>query len=95
MGAVERKRLGSASALIATERQVGISMGMAMAGTIFSMQRAGYLENLRLENTVEAYALRLSIPPAYHDVLMISVILCFLRPVVSHFVRTRQKAKKE
>ncbi len=77
MGAVDRERLGSASALIATERQVGICMGMAIAGTIFSMQRSGYLESLRLQNTVEEYALRHSIPPAYHDVLMISVVLCF------------------
>ncbi len=95
MGAVERKRLGSASALIATERQVGISMGMAVAGTIFSIQRAGYLEKLRLENTVEEHALRLSIPPAYHDVLMISVILCFCAMLLAILpVRGKKKNMK-
>jgi len=94
MGAVERNRLGSASALIATERQVGISMGMAVAGTIFSMQRAGYLENLRLENTAEAYALRLSIPPAYHDVLMISVILCLCALVLAILSARGKRPKK-
>ena len=49
MGAVERKRLGSASALIATERQVGISLGMALAGAIFSTRQTMYQDLLRLE----------------------------------------------
>ena len=83
MGAVDRERLGSASALIATQRQVGICMGMAIAGGIFSVQRSGYLEALRLENIAEQNALRLSIPPAYHDVLMISVVLTFCAMVLA------------
>ena len=77
MGSVGRKHLGSASALIATERQLGISMGMAFAGSLFSSKRSGYLESFLLENINEQDALRLSIPPAYHDVLMISVVLTF------------------
>ena len=75
MGAVERKRLGSASALIATERQVGISLGMAMAGAIFSARQTMYQDVLRLEGWDKAEALRRSISPAYQDVLLISVFL--------------------
>ncbi len=75
MGAVERERLGSASALIATQRQVGISMGMAIAGTLFTIQRSGYLKALHSEGIGEQQALRLSISPAYHDVILISVVL--------------------
>ncbi len=77
MGSVERERLGSASALIATQRQMGISMGMAFSGAIFSAQRSGYFESFLLENMNEKDAFRLSIPPAYHDVLLISVVLTF------------------
>jgi len=58
-------------------------MGMAIAGGIFSVQRSGYLEALRLENIAEQNAIRLSIPPAYHDVLMISVVLTFCAMVLA------------
>ncbi len=75
MGAVERKRLGSASALIATERQVGISLGMAFSGAIFSARQSLYQATLRLEGWDETQALRRSIPPAYQEVLLISVFL--------------------
>ena len=75
MGAVERKRLGSASALIATDRQVGISLGMAMAGAIFSARQTMYQSALRLEGWNDAQALRHAIPPAYREVLLISVFL--------------------
>jgi EmrB/QacA subfamily drug resistance transporter len=75
MGAVARERLGSASALIATQRQVGISLGMALAGAIFSERRLIYLNRLSQEGSGETDALRQSIPPAFHDVLLMSVIL--------------------
>jgi EmrB/QacA subfamily drug resistance transporter len=75
MGAVARERLGSASALIATQRQVGISLGMSLAGAIFSERRMIHLSRLSQEGCVGADALRQSIPPAFHDVLLMSVIL--------------------
>jgi len=75
MGAVARERLGSASALIATQRQVGISLGMALAGAIFSERRGFYTGRLGQEGISSADAFRRSIPPAFHDVLLISVIL--------------------
>jgi EmrB/QacA subfamily drug resistance transporter len=75
MGAVERKRLGSASALIATERQVGISLGMALAGAIFSARQDMYQNMLRLEGWNVEQAIRRSISPAYQEVLLISAFL--------------------
>jgi len=75
MGAVTRDRLGSASALIATQRQVGISLGMALAGAIFSERRMIHLNRLCSDTSEEAEALRQSIPLAFHDVLLMSVIL--------------------
>ncbi len=83
MGAAEKECLGSASALIATERQVGISLGMALAGTVFSARRAMYLDALRSKGMGDLDMLRLSIPPAYHDVLLISLTLCLATVVLS------------
>jgi EmrB/QacA subfamily drug resistance transporter len=75
MGAVARERLGSASALIATQRQVGISLGMALAGAVFSERRMSYMGRLGEEGATQAEAFRQSIPPAFHDALLMSVLL--------------------
>ncbi|MCP4576999.1 MAG: MFS transporter [Deltaproteobacteria bacterium] len=97
MGAVERKRLGSASALIATERQVGISLGMALAGAIFSTRQSMYQDILHIEGWNAAQAIRRSIPPAYQDVLLISVFLALGAmgfALLSAGKKTKKKPKK-
>ncbi len=93
MGAAERGRLGSASALIATERHVGISLGMAMAGAIFSARQTIYQGALRLEGWNDAQALRRAIPPAYREVLLISVFLA-LGAMAFALLSAREKTKK-
>jgi hypothetical protein len=75
MGSVTRERLGSASALIATQRQVGISLGMALAGSIFSERRLVHTHGLVREGAAQAEAVRQSIPPAFHDALLLSICL--------------------
>ncbi len=97
MGAVERKRLGSASALIATERQVGISLGMALAGAIFSARQTIYQDMLRLEGWNAVQAVRRSISPAYQEVLLISGFLALgamALALLSAWERTKKKPKK-
>ena len=93
MGAAEHGKLGSASALIATERHVGISLGMAMAGTIFSVRQTMYQSALRLEGWNDAQALRRAIPPAYREVLLISVFLA-LGAMAFALLSARKKTKK-
>ncbi|MDQ1333340.1 MAG: family efflux transporter permease subunit [Thermodesulfobacteriota bacterium] len=92
MGAVARERLGSASALIATQRQVGLSLGMALAGAIFSERRMIYMSRLSQEGTAEADAFRQSIPPAFHDVLLMSVILGAVATILSLLSIRRNKS---
>ena len=75
MGAVPRDRLGTASALIATLRQVGISLGMAFAGTIFSARRVIHQAKLIHRGLDTGDAANLSIPLAFHDALLISIFL--------------------
>lgn len=86
MGSVSRARLGTASALIATQRQVGIAVGMAVTGTFFSARIIVHKATLHLEGVCDTSAESLSIPPAFHDVLILAVslqiivfLLCFVR----------------
>jgi MFS family permease len=75
MGAVARDRLGTASALIATLRQVGISLGMAMAGTVFSARRVIYQSALNRQGLEAGHSAKLSIPPAFQDVLLLAILI--------------------
>ena len=85
MGATPRDRLGTASALIATLRQVGISLGMAFAGTLFAARRAIYQAELAEKGAeLEAITSR-SIPPAFHDVLLVSAFIGFAVVILSLF----------
>ena len=72
MGAVARDRLGTASALIATIRQVGISLGMALAGTLYSARLSVHVGELSREGI--GHAAIQAIPLAFHDVLLISIL---------------------
>ena len=83
MGSVDRKRLGSASALIATMRQVGLSLGMALVGTMFTARRAVHQIQFSNQGLDGEQAARFSIPPAFHDILVISVILGFMAVLFS------------
>ena len=85
MGAVPRERLGTASALIATQRQVGISLGLALAGTMFSARRLIHQEVLIREGLEKTYSATLSVSLAFHDVLLISIFLGILVVVLSLF----------
>ena len=85
MGATPRDRLGTASAMIATLRQVGISLGMALAGTLFAARRAVYQAELVKKGMGQEAVISLSIPPAFHDVLLISVSIGFAVVILSFF----------
>jgi EmrB/QacA subfamily drug resistance transporter len=97
MGAVARGKLGSASALIATERQVGISLGMALSGAIFSARQTMYKGMLHLDGWSDGEALRRSIAPAYREVLLISVFLAvgaMVLALLSAVNKTQKKPKR-
>jgi len=75
MGAVSREHLGTASALIATQRQVGIAVGMAWTGTLFSAWKEGYEKGLVALGMDGASASRTAIPMALHDALLVSILI--------------------
>jgi len=92
MGATPRDRLGTASALIATLRQVGISLGMTFAGTLFAARRAIYQAALIKEGAGPEAITSLSIPPAFHDVLLVSACIGFAVVILSLFRGTGNSA---
>jgi EmrB/QacA subfamily drug resistance transporter len=75
MGSVPRNRLGTASALMATLRQVGISLGMALSGALYASRLMHYESEWITHGTERSEAVRLSIPVAFHDTLLFSIIL--------------------
>jgi EmrB/QacA subfamily drug resistance transporter len=85
MSATPRDRLGTASALIATLRQVGISLGMALAGTLFATRRVVYQAELIKKGAGLEAITSLSIPPAFHDVLLVSAFVGFAVVILSLF----------
>jgi EmrB/QacA subfamily drug resistance transporter len=83
MGAVSREHLGTASALMATQRQVGIAIGMAVSGTLFSAWKQAYQEGLVKLGTDGACASEMAIHMAFHDVLLISIFINVVVVVLS------------
>ena len=83
MGAVPQTHLGTASAMIATTRQIGMSSGMAIAGAVFAARQLYHSAQLATENLAPATLDRLSLVNAYQDSLMIAAIFCAVALVVS------------
>ena len=71
MGVVPRERLGTASAMIATQRSVALSLGTAVAGLLFSLRLDFYQGALSRSGLAAAEAARQAIPPAFHEVLAV------------------------
>lgn len=74
MGAVRKDRLGTASAMISTFRQVGISLGMAMAGTIYSIQMVHHQQVLIRQGVATLEAGRRAIALSFSDSFFASTI---------------------
>lgn len=75
MGSVSRNRLGTASALIATLRQVGLSLGLALAATLYSYRILIHEEHLTRQGLPWPEVVRSAIPPAFHETLGVSILL--------------------
>lgn len=82
MGSVSLDHLGSASALIGTLRSVGIAVGLALAGTIFSIRKAWYLANPETFQVEAAKLQSQAITSSFNDVAIYSTIMMCLTVVV-------------
>jgi EmrB/QacA subfamily drug resistance transporter len=88
MGAVGVDRLGTASAMIATSRQVGISLGMALSGTIYSAQLINHKAELIKGGLYGPIVDRQAVSLSFSDAFLVSAILMSLVVVLS--IMTRQ-----
>jgi EmrB/QacA subfamily drug resistance transporter len=90
MGAVRQDRLGTASAIIATSRQVGISLGMALAGTIYSGQVLFHKVELTRQGLQGAMVDRQAAVLSFKDSFLVSAILMSSVVVLSLMTRLKK-----
>jgi len=76
MGSVSRDKLSTASAMIATGRQIGMSTGIAIAGTIFTSRQAVHAIQLIHDNLEPLILHRLSLVGGFQDTLLVATIIC-------------------
>ena len=75
MGAVDPRFHGSASAMIATNRQVAMSIGMALTGVAFPARQAFHQERFGRAGLDAADALRHAIPPAFGELILATCLV--------------------
>ncbi|MBW1709545.1 MAG: MFS transporter [Deltaproteobacteria bacterium] len=92
MGSVKKENLGTASALMATLRSVGIAVGTAVAGTVYSVRKIIHAAALSQQGVEAGYANKQAVSLAFHDVLIASIIFMALVVVLSLGTRIRENA---
>jgi len=93
MGSVKEDRLGTASAMTATFRQMGISLGMAMSGTIYSARFLYHKTELIVQGLQEAMVHRQAVSHSFSDTFFVSAILMTSVLVLSIMTRKPKTAE--
>jgi MFS family permease len=83
MGAVPQARINTASAMIATTRQIGMSSGMAIAGAIFAARQVYHTAQLAGQNLAPEAVERLSLVNSFQDSLALAAIFAVVALVLS------------
>lgn len=83
MSSVPPDRLGTAAAALATTRQIGISSGVALAGTIYILRESVHRASAISSGIETSTATIMGAAGAFHDTLIIGAILIFLGVVPS------------
>ena len=91
MGAVIKERLGTASALIATMRSVGMAAGTAIAGTIFSARKVTHALNLSQRGMEASSVNNHAVYLAFHDVLPVAIAFMIFAAALSLGTKRRKR----
>lgn len=94
MGAVPKDRLGTASAMMNTVRQVGLSSGMAIAGVIFASRQSFYAAQLANDNLDSLTLNKFSLIGSFQDTLFMAAIVCGIG-ILASLVRANQQSNRE
>ncbi|MFA5182999.1 MAG: MFS transporter [Syntrophales bacterium] len=78
MNAVDPKYHGSASAMLATNRQVAMSIGLTLTGLIFSTRQIAYYKLFRQEGVAANIAFNQAIPAAFGEMVLLSFFLTLI-----------------
>ena len=76
MGSVPRDKLSTGSAMIGTVRQIGMSIGVAIAGAIFAGRQAFHAGQLAGNGLAPQMLSRLSLIGGFKDTLLVGAIVC-------------------
>jgi EmrB/QacA subfamily drug resistance transporter len=82
MGAVPRDRLGIASGMVATARNVGMVLGVGMAGLMLSVREPVYKRQF-LATLPPDLATKQAFLHAAHDALIVAAVICALAALAS------------
>jgi EmrB/QacA subfamily drug resistance transporter len=94
MGSVPREKLTTGSAMIVTMRQVGMSCGMALAGSLFISQQTKFLAELPTTTPITPEIERMSVVASFQDTVFISCIICAVAVIVSALQGTAKPQAK-
>ena len=83
MGSVPKERLGTGSAMIGTLRQIGMSMGTAIAGTVFTAGQLSDAAYLTSEGLSETSVKSLSTIGGFRDAIFVASVFAAIASVVS------------
>jgi len=89
MGSVPREKLSTGSAMISTTRQIGLSTGIAIFGTIFTSRQFYHSGQLILDNIDPLLLEKLSLIGSFQDTIFIAAIICSIGFFVS-LVRSKK-----
>ncbi len=90
MGAAPKDSLGTAGALISTVRQIGMSIGIAVAGMLLAIRQAVHSSRLAEQYPDSIILDRLSLIGGYRDTLMMAVFIACLGIVIVTFFGKRR-----
>jgi len=85
IGAVPARRLGSASAMVGTLRHIGMSMGLAISGSVFAVSRSSHAADLADEGVVQGVIGNLSTVGGFQDTILVALIAAVIGLLVSIF----------
>lgn len=91
MGAVSPERLGTASAMIAASRQVGISIGMALSGTIYTSRFLYHQGELARQGLPGAIVERRAVTLSFSDAFLVSAVLMVSVVILSLMTRSQKR----
>jgi len=83
MGSVSSERLGSASAMVGTLRQLGLSVGLAIGGSVFAASQFSHAAQLTSQGLLQDIAERLSIVSGFQDAIFVALVIAVIRLLAS------------